>query len=160
MRYLFIIFFIISFKSAYCQCKKTIEEIALYHLHSMTQNGQPLVKFKYFTNGYLEKDSLDFHPILYHKKFKYSSDTILRRNPFENCIIQDKKNYNKISVPSSLRHEKTNFTLNIYHFKKETNKYYILFSQETNTDLGGNDVIVVINLNGDLINYGYTGQLE
>ena len=160
MRHLITILFIISIQFTYGQTKKTVEEIALYHLDSMTQTGQPLAKFKYFTNGYLENDTLDFNAIFYLKKFKYTSDTILRKNPFENCVIQDKKVYNKISIPNSLRHNKSDFTLNIYHYKKDFDKYYVLFEQETNTDLGGYQVILVINSKGDLINYGNTGNLE
>lgn len=158
MNRLFIIFFLVSTFIVHGQCQKTIEEIALYHLDKLTQDKK--LNFPYFTNGYVEKDTTYVGDLLSFSKLKYKNDTVIFVNPFKTCVVIENKNLTLIPIPNKLRREKNNPVLNIYRFVKYRNFYYVGFSLESDIDVGGKSVILILNLQGDLININYSTYIQ
>ena len=158
MNRLIIIFFLASKFIVHGQCQKTIEEIALYHLDKLTQDKK--LNFSYFTNGYVEKDTTYVGDLLSYSKLKYKNDTVIFANPFKACVVIENKNLTLISIPNKLRHEKNNPVLNIYRFVKYSNFYYVGFSLESDINVGGKSVILILNLQGDLININYSTYIQ
>lgn len=148
----YIILFFSLTSIIYGQCKKSIEEIAFYHLDKLTREGK--LDFKYFSNGYIEQDTT-FAEEIYIKNKSSKKDTLLAPNPFKGCSVVESINISKFSITNKMRGERINPILNIFNHVKHSNKYYVGFALETNLDVEGKSVLIILNSQGDLINFRY-----
>ena len=149
--------------SVVAQNKCYIEEIALYHLDSLTKIDAALKDFEYFTNGYLsEMESEMISDTTYFNISEKNRAAFYIKVPFKNLQIVEDDSLTNFAVPKKLRGNVSSPTLEIKHFDKSNNKYYVVFTVRIkgNTDYDEKDVLIVMNLNGDLIERRYITWIE
>lgn len=139
------------------QNKRYVEEVALYHLDSLTKiDTTAFKKFKYFTDGSLSINKTWVDTFLYSNGMLYSqyikSPGQYIKSSFKNLKIAKKKSLKSFVVPRQMQGEKSAHKLEIYHFLKAKDRYYVEFTIWT-SDSSGHTAIIIINNKGDLIGY-------
>jgi hypothetical protein len=127
------------------QTKKYVEEIALYHLDSLTKVDPAFKNFHYFTNGYVEKQKTSTEDSTFIMKVK--PDKFIE-TPFKNLTIVEDTTIKSFSVPKRLRKNKGSEVLNIYRFLKIGQEYFVFFKIELKD--GGQTALIIIDLSGNL----------
>ena len=150
----YILVFLLVADFSFGQNKRYVEEIALYHLDSLTKKG---LSFKYFTNGYLSKykSSIDTTPRIIPVNIRLS----VIKSTFKNLQIIEDTNLICFSVPKRIRRNGSSTTLHIRHFNKTKDKYFVSFGINTD-DYSGETVLIIMNLSGDLIDFKYSSWIE
>ncbi len=140
---------LISFLSlnAISQNKHFVEEVAMYHLDSLTRSNADFKLVLYYTKGFMVaaktsvKDTVDFkinRPVNMTSVFK--DLTLVEKEKLTNFPFQEAKLKNKNYT-----------TLNIYHYMKVGELYYCFFDVQRQFD--GHNILLVMNSKGDLIRY-------
>lgn len=140
--------FIISLSlSSIAQNKHFVEEVAMYHLDSLTRSNPDFKLVLYYTKGFMVaaktgvKDTVDFkinRPVNMTSVFK--DLTMVEKEKLTNFPFQEAKLKNKNYT-----------TLNIYHFLKANDLYYVFFDVQRQFD--GHNILMVMNSKGDLVRY-------
>ncbi len=132
------------------QNKRYVEEIALYHLDSLTKVDPLFKNFKYFTNGYLSSFRTDADT----NHFMRVTPNILIKTPFKNLQIVEDFKLTSFAVPRRIRKNGSSTTLIIYGYTKLNDKYLVGFRIEEGES--GKEALIIMNSNGDLIGRRYS----
>lgn len=131
------------------QEKRFVEEIALYHLDSLTKIDKEIKYFRYFTNGYLTTKQTTFADTS-----QLITKSLSLKSTFRNISILENKDLKNFFVPKKIRRDGKDTGLSIYRFIKNNDQFYILFEA---SDSGSFSVVLIIlNKIGDLVRYKYT----
>lgn len=159
LKHFAIFILLLSVQNFYAQKSRFVEEIALYHFNNLVTNKiNPGIKrsrsteIKYYTNGEVSK-SISAEGADYRDK-----DTLIFKNPFEHCKIVNQKDLEKFKVPNTFKNDGFKYLLKISHYLKKDNKYYVDFYVKVDSH-EDYFISLVLNLNGDLINYSFLGGL-
>ncbi|PBQ31914.1 hypothetical protein CNR22_09070 [Sphingobacteriaceae bacterium] len=128
------------------QEKRFVEEVALYHLDSLTKIDKQIKYFRYFTNGYVTKKKMTFADT----SQLVSNSTVLT-SAFRNLSIIENSDLTSFSVPKKIRGSTGDPGLVIYRFIKHNDQYYILFESSDDGSFG--QVLVILNKKGELVRY-------
>ncbi len=133
--------------NSFAQNKRFVEEVAMYHLDSLTRSNADFKLVLYYTKGFMvaaktsPKDTGDFkinRPVNMASVFK--DLTLVEKEKLTNFPFQEAKQKNKNYT-----------TLNIYHYMKVGDLYYCFFDIQRQFD--GHNILLVMNSKGELIRY-------
>ncbi len=130
------------------QNKRFVEEIAMHHLDSLTKSDSNFKLVLYYSKGALVssktsiKDTIDETYIKknVHLKTAFKDLTLVEKDKLTSFPFTEHKQKNKNYTP-----------LNIYHYMKLKDNYFVFFDVQGN--YGGNNILLVMDLNGDLVRY-------
>ena len=145
-RILFILITTISL-STFAQNKRFVEEVAMYHLDSLTRSNADFKLVLYYTKGFLVaaktgvKDTVDFK----------INRAVNMSSVFKDLTLVEKEKLVNFPFTEAKLKNKNYTTLNIYHYLKVGEIYYVFFDVQRQFD--GHNILLVMNLKGDLIRY-------
>ncbi len=133
--------------NTFSQNKRFVEEVAMYHLDSLTRSNADFKLVLYYTKGFLVaaktgiKDTVDFQ---------------IKRNVnmtsiFKDLNIVEKEKLINFPFTEAKLKNKNYTTLNIYHYLKIGDNYFVFFDIQRQFD--GHNILLVMNSKGDLIRY-------
>jgi hypothetical protein len=126
------------------QTKKYVEEIALYHLDSLTKVDPAFKNFKYYTEGSVEKYKTHIDDTIINLK-----QTFKIKSPFKNLIVLADTAIKSFPVPRRLMKNRSNTdVLNILHFAKAGQEYFVQFNIEVKH--GGKTALIIMDEQGNL----------
>ena len=142
--------FIVVLSATTAQNKHYVEEIALYHLDSLTKIDPVFKSFTYYTNGYLAnnnsgEDTTHFMSII---------PNFVIKSAFKKLEIKENPNLVSFFVPKRIRKNGSSTLLNIFHYTKLNNCYIVRFSIKLGE--GGKEALIIMNSDGDLIARKYS----
>lgn len=142
--------FVLLVLSACCsaQQKRYIEELAFYHLTNLQDLDPALKDVRYFTTGHLRGDTTGYLDTLLLKP----GDTLFVPNPFPDAQVEEKKDLAQFEVPAYLRGRKNAYPLQIKHYLRASDRYYVHFSCLLN-EYEGVLMLVSLDLKGNLARY-------
>lgn len=129
------------------QNKRFVEEVAMYHLDSLSRSNADFKDVNYYTKGFLVaaktgiKDTVDF-------KIKRN---VQMASVFKDLIIVEKEKLVNFPFTEAKLKNKNYTTLNIYHFMKIGENYFVFFDIQRQFD--GHNILLVMNSKGDLLRY-------
>jgi hypothetical protein len=138
------------------QNKRYVEEIALYHLDSLTKVDPVLKDFKYFTNGYLTNSRTSTDTTMWGLGSIKPNYNL--RSSLKNLQIIEDTTISNFTVSRRIRKNGSSPTLKIFRFSKIEGKYLVEFI----IALGevGQTVLIIMNSYGDLIGRKYSVSIE
>lgn len=130
------------------QNKKPVEEVAFYHLDSLTKTDPEIKQLKYFANGIVSRKQTtpDDTAIMICKEAHLKS-------AFNNLEVTQNPNLTSFDIPKKYRHNRSAEGLEIYRAARFNGYYYIYF--EIPLDYGMSAIVLVLDDNGDLVKYKY-----
>ena len=134
--------------TSFGQNKRFVEEVAMYHLDSLTKSDPAYKLVLYFSKGALVssktsiKDTIDETYIKKNVvlKSKFNDFTMVEKDKLTSFPFTEHKMKNKNYTP-----------LNIYHYMKIKDNYFVFF--DIQGLYGGTNVLLVMDLKGDLVRY-------
>ncbi len=129
------------------QNKRFVEEVALYHLDSLTRSNPDFKLVLYYTKGFMVaaktgiKDTVDFK----------INRAVNMSSVFKDLTIVEKEKLVNFPFTEAKLKNKNYTTLNIYHYLKVGDLYYVFFDIQRQFD--GHNILLVMNSKGDLIRY-------
>lgn len=129
------------------QNKRFVEEVAMYHLDSLSRSNPDFKDVNYYTKGFLVaaktsiKDTVDF-------KIKRN---VQMASVFKDLVIVEKEKLVNFPFTEAKLKNKNYTTLNIYHFLKIGENYFVFFDIQRQFD--GHNILLVMNSKGELIRY-------
>lgn len=124
-----------------------VEEIALYHLDSLTKTRKDLQEVKYFVNGYVEPIKL----LPYDTFCLGKQEQIFLKPRASDITVREDTTLTYLLIPKGLRRNGGKHTLMIYRHVKINNKYYVCFNN--NQGISGYFIILQMDDKGNLLNY-------
>lgn len=139
----------ISFLSfnAISQNKRFVEEVAMYHLDSLTRSNADFKLVQYYTKGFMVaaktgiKDTVDFK----------INRAVNMASVFKDLTMVEKEKLTNFPFQEAKLKNKNYTTLNIYHYLKINDLYYCFFDVQRQFD--GHNILLIMNSKGDLIRY-------
>ena len=133
---------------SFAQSKRFVEEVAMYHLDSLTKSDPAYKLVLYYSKGALLssktsiKDTIDETYIKKNVQLesKFKDFTMVEKNKLTSFPFTEHKMKNKNYTP-----------LNIYHYMKIKENYFVFFDVQGN--YGGTNVLLVMDLKGNLVRY-------
>ena len=130
------------------QNKRFVEEVAMYHLDSLTKTDPAYKLVLYYSKGALVssktsiKDTIDETYIKKNVQMKsvFNEVTLVEKDKLTSFPFTEHKMKNKNYTP-----------LNIYHYMKIKDNYFVFFDIQGN--YGGTNILLVMDLKGDLVRY-------
>lgn len=134
------------------QNKKSIEEVAFYHLDSIIKLEPQLKRIKYFANGFVSKDRSECPDSL---TLALTSKKLYLRSAFKELTLVENEKLSSITIPKSKRGRQRDTGLKISHFTRNGNLYYVEF--EIMNDGGIDSILIEMNELGDMTRYIHSG---
>lgn len=129
------------------QNKHFVEEVAMYHLDSLSRSNPDFKQVLYYTKGFLvaaktsPKDTIDFK----------INRAVNMASVFKDLTLVEKEKLSNFPFTEAKLKNKNYTTLNIYHYMKAGDNYYCFFDIQRQFD--GHNILLVMNSKGDLIRY-------
>lgn len=129
------------------QNKRFVEEVAMYHLDSLSRSNADFKDVTYYTKGFLVaaktgiKDTVDF-------KIKR---TVQMASVFKDLTLVEKEKLTNFPFTEAKLKNKNYTTLNIYHYLKVNDLYFCFF--DVQRQFNGHNILLVMNSKGELIRY-------
>lgn len=129
------------------QNKRFVEEVAMYHLDSLTRSNPDFKLVLYYTKGFMVaaktsiKDTVDFQ----------IKRNVNMASVFKDLTILEKEKLINFPFTEAKLKNKNYTTLNIYHYLKIGDNYFVFFDIQRQFD--GHNILLVMNSKGDLIRY-------
>jgi hypothetical protein len=129
------------------QNKRFVEEVAMYHLDSLTRSNPDFKLVLYYTKGFMvaaktsPKDTVDFK----------INRAVNMASVFKDLTLVEKEKLTNFPFQEAKLKNKNYTTLNIYHYMKVGDLYYCFFDIQRQFD--GHNILLVMNSKGDLIRY-------
>lgn len=146
---LLLIITLFFFLTTSAQTKKRVEELALYHLDSLTKVDPAFKDFKYFTNGFIEKQKTVSEDTMSVMKVK---PDLHLKSAFNNLTIVEDTTSKSLSLPRRLRKNGGYQPLTIFRFLKIGHEYFVFFKIEY--EYGGQNALIVMDEKGTLLRRG------
>ena len=146
-RKLVLAFVLVISLNSFSQNKRFVEEVAMYHLDSLSRSNPDFKDVNYYTKGFLVaaktgiKDTVDF-------KIKRN---VQMASVFKDLTIVEKEKLVNFPFTEAKLKNKNYTTLNIYHFMKVGENYFVFFDIQRQFD--GHNILLVMNAKGELIRY-------
>ncbi len=155
VRHIFLLLTIILTLKTTGQNKRYVEEVALYHLDSLTKINSQFKNFKYFTNGYLA----DLQSYVDTTKYINVRQHYVIKSSFKNLEIIEDPKVIFFSVPRRIRKNGSSTDLDIFRYVKIKDKYYVRFGVKTD-NYSGQAALIIMDSKGDLISWDYSTWIE
>lgn len=129
------------------QNKHFVEEVAMYHLDSLSRSNADFKQVLYYTKGFMvaaktsAKDTVDF-------QIKRNTNMA---SAFKDLSMVEKEKLVNFPFTEAKLKNKNYTTLNIYHYMKIGDNYFVFFDIQRQFD--GHNILLVMNSKGDLIRY-------
>jgi hypothetical protein len=129
------------------QNKHFVEEVAMYHLDSLSRSNPDFKLVLYYTKGFMVaaktgvKDTVDFK----------INRAVNMASVFKDLTLVEKEKLTNFPFTEAKLKNKNYTTLNIYHYLKIGDNYYVFFDIQRQFD--GHNILLVMNSKGDLIRY-------
>lgn len=133
--------------NATAQNKHFVEEVAMYHLDSLTRSNPDFKLVLYYTKGFMVaaktgvKDTIDFK----------INRAVNMQSAFKDLTLIEKEKLVNFPFTEAKLKNKNYTTLNIYHYLKVGDVYYVFFDVQRQFD--GHNILLVMNSKGELIRY-------
>ena len=133
--------------NAVSQNKHFVEEVAMYHLDSLTRSNADFKLVLYYTKGFMVaaktgiKDTVDFK----------INRAVNMTSVFKDLIIVEKEKLTNFPFQEAKLKNKNYTILNIYHYLKINDLYYCFFDVQRQFD--GHNILLVMNSKGELVRY-------
>ena len=142
-----IAFVLLSSLNSLAQNKHFVEEVAMYHLDSLTRSNADFKLVQYYTKGFMVaaktgiKDTVDFK----------INRAVNMPSVFKDLTLVEKEKLTNFPFTEAKLKNKNYTTLNIYHYMKVNDLYYCFFDVQRQFD--GHNILLIMNLKGELIRY-------
>ena len=142
----FLLISLLSLNST-AQNKHFVEEVAMYHLDSLTRSNADFKLVQYYTKGFMVaaktgiKDTVDFK----------INRAVNMPSVFKDLTLVEKEKLTNFPFTEAKLKNKNYTTLNIYHYMKVNDLYYCFFDVQRQFD--GHNILLIMNLKGELIRY-------
>jgi hypothetical protein len=136
---------------AFSQNKRFVEEVALYHLDSLIKTEPAFKAVQYYTTGYLLKSKTGVKDTVESFTAKNSVKTMSLQTVFKDVVMLENDKLNNFQVDKRAIKNKNYDALNIYHFLKANNLYYVFF--DIQGTYGGTNILIVMDLKGNMVRY-------
>jgi hypothetical protein len=129
------------------QNKHFVEEVAMYHLDSLSRSNADFKQVLYYTKGFLvaaktsPNDTVDFK----------INRAVNMASVFKDLTMVEKEKLTNFPFTEAKLKNKNYTTLNIYHAMKVGDNYYCFFDIQRQFD--GHNILLVMNSKGELIRY-------
>jgi hypothetical protein len=129
------------------QNKHFVEEVAMYHLDSLSRSNADFKQVLYYTKGFMVaaktgvKDTVDF-------KISRAANMA---SVFKDLTLVEKEKLTNFPFTEAKLKNKNYTTLNIYHYLKINDMYYCFFDIQRQFD--GHNILLVMNSKGELVRY-------
>jgi len=130
------------------QNKRFVEEVALYHLDSLTRSNADFKQVLYYTKGFMVAAKTGLKDTA--GEFNIKRNTNMASVHKDLTIVEKEKLINFPFTEAKLKN-KNYTTLNIYHYLKVGDNYFVFFDIQRQFD--GHNILLVMNSKGDLIRY-------
>ncbi|MBP7809138.1 MAG: hypothetical protein KA163_07590 [Bacteroidia bacterium] len=130
------------------QNKRFVEEVALYHLDSLTRSNADFKLVQYYTKGFLVAAKTGIKDTAADFKIKRNTNMA---SIHKDLVIIEKEKLINFPFTEAKQKNKNYTTLNIYHYLKIGDNYFVFFDIQRQFD--GHNILLVMNSKGDLIRY-------
>ncbi len=130
------------------QNKRFVEEVALYHLDSLTRSNADFKLVLYYTKGFMVAAKTSIKDTA--AEFKIKRNTNMASIHKDLTMVEKEKLIN-FPFTEAKQKNKNYTTLNIYHYLKIGDNYFVFFDIQRQFD--GHNILLVMNSKGDLIRY-------
>lgn len=130
------------------QNKRFVEEVALYHLDSLTRSNADFKLVLYYTKGFLVAAKTGIKDTAADYKIKRNTNMA---SVHKDLVIVEKEKLVNFPFTEAKQKNKNYTTLNIYHYLKIGDNYFVFFDIQRQFD--GHNILLVMNSKGDLIRY-------
>lgn len=137
-----------SFAQKEVQNKRFVEEVAMYHLDSLTRSNPDFKLVLYYTKGFMVAAKTSIKDTAAEYKIKRNTNMA---SVFKDLVIVEKEKLVNFPFTEAKLKNKNYTTLNIYHYLKIGDNYFVFFDVQRQFD--GHNILLVMNSKGDLIRY-------
>jgi hypothetical protein len=130
------------------QNKRFVEEVAMYHLDSLTRSNADFKLVLYYTKGFMVAAKTGIKDTAADYKIKRNTNMA---SVFKDLTIVEKEKLINFPFTEAKQKNKNYTTLNIYHYLKIGDNYFVFFDIQRQFD--GHNILLVMNSKGDLIRY-------
>ncbi|MBK7669041.1 MAG: hypothetical protein IPJ32_17885 [Sphingobacteriaceae bacterium] len=130
------------------QNKRFVEEVAMYHLDSLTRSNADFKLVQYYTKGFMVAAKTGIKDTAADYKIKRNTNMA---SVFKDLTIVEKEKLINFPFTEAKQKNKNYTTLNIYHYLKIGDNYFVFFDIQRQFD--GHNILLVMNSKGDLIRY-------
>jgi hypothetical protein len=130
------------------QNKRFVEEVAMYHLDSLTRSNPDFKSVLYYTKGFMVAAKTSIKDTVAEFKIKRNTNMA---SVFKDLTIVEKEKLINFPFKEAKLKNKNYTTLNIYHYLKVGDNYFVFFDIQRTFD--GHNILLVMNSKGDLIRY-------
>jgi len=130
------------------QNKRFVEEVAMYHLDSLTRSNADFKLVLYYTKGFMVAAKTSIKDTAADFKIKRNTNMA---SVFKDLTIVEKEKLINFPFTEAKLKNKNYTTLNIYHYLKIGDNYFVFFDIQRQFD--GHNILLVMNSKGDLIRY-------
>lgn len=130
------------------QNKRFVEEVAMYHLDSLTRSNADFKLVLYYTKGFMVAAKTSIKDTAAEYKIKRNTNMA---SVFKDLTIVEKEKLINFPFTEAKQKNKNYTTLNIYHYLKIGDNYFVFFDIQRQFD--GHNILLVMNSKGDLIRY-------
>ncbi len=139
--------FFISLTS-FGQNKRFVEEVAMYHLDSLTKSDPAFKLVLYYSKGTLVSSKTSIKDTIDEA---YIKKNVQMKSVFKDLTIVEKDKLTSFPFTEHKMKNKNYTPLNIYHYMKIKDNYFVFFDIQGN--YGGTNILLVMDLKGDLVRY-------
>jgi hypothetical protein len=132
----------------HAQNKRFVEEVAMYHLDSLTRSNADFKLVLYYTKGFMVAAKTGIKDTAADYKIKRNTNMA---SAFKDLTIVEKEKLINFPFTEAKLKNKNYTTLNIYHYLKIGDNYFVFFDIQRQFD--GHNILLVMNSKGDLIRY-------
>lgn len=130
------------------QNKRFVEEVAMHHLDSLTRSNPDFKQVLYYTKGFMVAAKTSIKDTAGEFKIKRNTNVT---SVFKDLTIVEKEKLINFPFTEAKLKNKNYTTLNIYHYLKVGDNYFVFFDIQRTFD--GHNILLVMNSKGDLIRY-------